>query len=163
MSSVSDDSASLRVPKHSVRVTVGLLGRKPRALDVFLAEHKSHAFSPQDVLDLLNEDATFLPGTAPNEKVWVTFNKNSVLWLAVPPTDNEELDLFDQRKQVHVEFVDGSHLAGELMYSPAEGRARVVDHLNNPGDFFHLFHEGDTYLVNKSFVLGISEAPIAKD
>lgn len=159
-----DDSSALRVPKQAVPVEMALAGEPPRTVEVFVAEHRAHAFRRQDVLDLLEHEHSFLPARDVADGAWVIFNKETVMWLAVAfaamapgDVDDEAEELFDYRKVVRVVLQGGSSLQGEVLYSLPSDRARVVDVLNVEGRFFRLWTPDRVFLVNKAFVLRVVE------
>src|SRR5713226_124544 len=102
----------LRVRKQNVMVDLALAGTQPRTVEVFLAEHQAHTFRRQHVLDLLEQEISFLPARDFASGVWENFNKDSLLWIRValgPLGDEEEGadELFDIQKRVRVELHGG--------------------------------------------------------
>ncbi|MFH2009568.1 MAG: hypothetical protein ABI333_23450 [bacterium] len=152
--------ASLKVPMRRVAIELHQPHREPRRLEVFVAEYHSRGGRPQDVLDLLEQDAAFLPGLDADTSQFQLFNKENVLWIAIEHSGRDltdELELADRHSAVRVELLDGILLEGELLYTPPSAKGRVVDFLNMPGRFFRLHQVGRALLVNKSFVLGLTE------
>jgi hypothetical protein len=157
----------LRLPKFPVAVELALSGRAVRTVEVFVAEHKDHAYSRQQLLDLLDAPAAFLPARDPTRGGVFLFNKETIVWVAISlsggalPVEEEpeaaEIQLFEVRQRVEVELIDGARLIGEILYTPPAEKARTVDHLNQASRFLRLWTVDRVYLINKSFVLGVAE------
>lgn len=158
----------LRVPKAKVVVELAFAGREPRTVEVFVAEHQAHAYRRQDVLDLLEHEHPFLPARDRDANEWVLFNKDTLLWVALPlftghsadTEDDEDEELYEQRKDVRIDLVGGGTLSGELLYSAPAEHSRAVDLLNQPGRFFRLWEPERVVLVNKLFVVGVVERKV---
>jgi hypothetical protein len=144
----------LRIPKRTVKVLLALDGHEPREAELFVAEQRPHDPRPEDVHGLLEEGGAFLP--ARDAGGAFLFARAAVAWLGLPLPDLEG-ELFDEQHEVRVELEGGAVLDGELLYSPPEGRGRVVDHLNAPGRFLRLFGPDRLYLVDKAHVLRVVE------
>jgi len=162
---MADSAKYLKVPTNRVTVELALHGGERRRVELFLAEHEAHAFRQQSLADLLEEDRMFLPAHAVAEDALVVFNKRSVAWLAIDQDeehDSEEIELFDEDHLVEIKMRDGTALAGEMQYSPPEGRSRLADHLNDGSQFVCLLGDKRTYFVNKAFVLWVRERQITE-
>lgn len=153
----------LRIRKKPFAVVLAFAGAAPRQAEIFLAEHKADEFRPQHVLDLLEEAQAFLPARDSATGKRETFNKDALLWIAVPlvPFGGEtaagEDELFEFRRTARVDLIAGEPIEGELLYSaPVEG-TRVVDHLNAAGRFLRLWEKERLYLINKAFVRSVVE------
>ena len=158
----------LRIPKIPVTVELALYGEAPRSVELYIAEHQADAFRRQQVLDLLETDALFLPAHDRAAGDWAILNKATVAWVAISLLDGELPveeaadyplgdEIFDVRRRVEVELSGGEVIAGELLYSPPRERSRLADHLNEGGRFFRLWNEDRVYLVNKQWVLRVRE------
>jgi hypothetical protein len=160
------ESEKLRVRKRPLEVELALEDRPPRRMKLFLAEHDSHGFQRQRVLDLLQTE-TFLPACDAESGEWQTFNSHAVLWIGMTlsSVDGEEAadELFEHRQRVRVELIGGTSLEGELLYSAPQEGPRVVDLLNRRERFIRLWTEDRVYLVNKVSVLSVIEDGHAKD
>jgi hypothetical protein len=161
---VADEA--LRVPKQAVEVELALAGiSAASAVEVFVAEHQAHAYRRQDVLDLLEHEAAFLPARDRRAQTSALFNKDAVVWVAVPiaaaraamADDEDEEELFDHHHHVRVELMGRDPLEGELLYSSPAEHARVADYLNEPGRFFRLWTTDRLYLVNRAYVIRVLE------
>jgi hypothetical protein len=160
------ESEKLRIRKQPLEVELALEDRPPRQMKLFLAEHDSHAFQRQRVLDLLQAE-TFLPACDAQSGECEIFNSRAVLWIGMPlsSVDGQEAgeELFEHRQCVRVEMTGGTSLQGELLYSALQDGSRVVDLLNRKERFFRLWTEDHVYLVNKDSVLSVVEDGQAKD
>jgi hypothetical protein len=154
------ESEKLRVRKQPLEVELALEDRPPRRMKLFLAEHDSHAFQRQRVLDLLQAE-TFLPACDAESGEWETFNSRAVLWIgiALSSVDGEEAadELFEHRQRVRVDLIGGTSLVGELLYSATHEGPRVVDLLNRKERFLRLWTEDRIVLVNKKMLLRVVE------
>ncbi len=150
----------LRVRKQPLEVELALEDRPPRRMKLFLAEHDSHTFQRQRVLDLLQAE-TFLPACDAESGEWETFNSRAVLWIGMPlsSVDGEEAadELFEHRQRVHIDLIGGTSLVGELLYSATQEGPRIVDLLNRKERFLRLWTEDRIVLVNKKMLLRVVE------
>ena len=150
-------SAPLRVRKDPFEVELALAGRAPRRVELYLAEHGSHGFSRQRVLDLLEQGNGFLPAVDVETGRWETFNANAVSWIGMS-RDSVEAEsagdeLFEHRKVVRLTLTGGVSLEGEVLYSAPDGEARLVDYLNRPERFLRIWNGEQVYIVRKETVV----------
>ncbi len=155
----------LRIPKKTLEVELTLFGATPRRVELFLAEHGSHDFNRQHVVDLLGEPGTFLPVRDLETGEWEVFNSRAVVWIGMSrlSAEAEGDELYDHRKPVCVALLGGGALEGEILYSAPEGAARLVDVLNRRERFFRLWGGHHVFLVNKDFVTRIVEASVVSE
>ena len=155
---------SLRVRKNTVEVELSFAGGPPRRVELFLAEHGWRGFSQQRVLDLLEQEDSFLPARDLETGRWETLNARAVVWIGVSRVEADAEspgdELFDYRKLVRVELDGCDALEGEILYSAPEGSARVVDVLNRRERFLSLWSGDRVFLVNKNSVLRVVEATV---
>ncbi len=152
----------LRVPKNALEVELALAGAAPRQVELFLAEHESHGFHRQGVLNLLvGQVGSFLPVRDLETGEWESFNSRAVAWIGISGAsiDAEESgdELFEQRRSVRVALAAGNWLEGEVLYSGPDGGSRLVDHLNRNERYFRLWRGDRVFLVNKEWVLRVVE------
>ena len=167
-------SAALRLPTVATRVELILPGRAPTAAEMFIAElpHQGRTAIALAVAALLESDAAFVPARDPSGAI-VLLGKPALAAVAIALHDpaaaldpSEDLDwdepsevrtLYDQRHDLEVELDRGPTLIGQLLYSSAAERPRVVDHLNQAGGFFQLWTRTTLYVVGKRHVVRIRE------
>ena len=151
----------LQVPKQSLEVELALAGAAPRRVELFLAEHGSHDFNRQHVLELLDQAGSFLPIRDLETGEWESFNSRAVVWVGIsgPSVDVEGSgdELFEHRRSVRVELAWGGSLDGEVLYSAPDAGPRLVDHLNRNEPYFRLWKAEQVFLVNKNWVLRVVE------
>jgi hypothetical protein len=151
----------LRVRKDPLEVELALVGRAPRQVEIYLAEHGAHDFVRQRVLDLIEKVDAFLPACDVESGQWETFNARSIVWIGIsrPTVDVEGSadELFEHRRDVHVSLAGGESLRGEVLYSAPDGESRLVDYLNRRDRFFRLWNGDRVFLVNKESVVRIVE------
>jgi hypothetical protein len=152
-------SAQLRIRKEPLSVELMLAGDLPRRVELFLAEHGSHDFNRQRVLDLLEEVDSFLPVRDLETGERESFNSRAVVWIGMSgasiDAEGSSDELFEHRRSVRVSLVGGASLEGEVLYSAPDGGSRLVDHLNRKERFFRLWNGERVFLVNKGSVLRV--------
>jgi len=149
----------LNVPKKTLEVELALFGASPRRVELFLAEHGSHDFNRQRVLELLEQ--AFLPGRDLETGEWESFNSRAVAWIgmsgsSIDPEGSGD-ELFEHRRSVRVALAAGDWLEGEVLYSAPDAGPRLVDHLNRKERYFRLWKADQVFLVNKEWVLRVVE------
>lgn len=148
-------------------VELGLSGQAARKVELFLGEHRHHAWHRQEVLDLLEGERQFLPCTEPGGGSATLVNRDHIVWLAMvaredwSPNDEDAPDLdllYDHRHHVSLRLGAGPAIDGALLHSAPSEHARLADHVNQPGVFLSV-HAGDrVILVRKSAVVEIVES-----
>ena len=163
---IHDEDQGFVVPRRPVRVELTLLGRATESATVYVAAIEGGAAERHAVLALLEQPPTFLPTQAASDRTPQLINKDQVTWLAIASdkasdagADDDDA-LFEYRHEVRVELCGGDMLVGELLYTLPPDHARVADYLNGPGRFFRLRTVDRLFLVNKSFVERVVEAPL---
>lgn len=163
---------SYRIPKIPVAVEINLGEGEIRWVEVFVAEHLDRSFRPQHVADLLASPQPFLPARQVGEERTALFHKDVAVWIriataagALPVEESAGgLDeLFEHKRAVTVELSTGESIAGDLLYSLPNDRARVIDYLNQESRFFRLFGAEYLYLVNKDRVVQVIETDGEKE
>jgi hypothetical protein len=150
----------LRVPKKTLEVDLALVGSAPRRVELFLAEHGSHDFDRQHVLELLDQDAGFLPIRDLETGGWEAVNSRAVVWVGIAGfsvDDGTGDELFEHRRPARVALTGGAWLEGEVLYSSADSGPRLVDHLNRRERYFRVWKSDQVFLVNKEWVLRVVE------
>ncbi len=155
------------VPRRRVAVELGLSGQAARQVEIFLGEHRHHAWHRQDVLDLLEGERQFIPCTERGSGEVTLVNRDHIVWLAMAasedrsPSDEETPDLdllYDHCHHVSLRLGMGTAIDGALLHSAPSDHARLADHVNQPGGFLSV-HAGDqVILVRKSAVIEIIES-----
>ena len=151
----------LRIRKQPLEVELALAGATPRRVELFLAEHGSHDFNRQRVLELLEQAGSFLPGRDLETGEWESFNSRAVVWIGMSGSsidaEGSGDELFEHRRSVRVALVAGDWLEGEVLYSAPDAGPRLVDHLNRNERYFRLWRGDQVFLVNKEWVLRVME------
>lgn len=158
-----EKAPQLKIRKQAVAVELAMASGEPRRVEVFVAEHRANEYRRQDVLDLLEHLQAFLPARDPATGRGEIFNKDALLWIALPlspfgsgPEDAPE-ELFEFRRPVRLDLLGGQSVSGELLYSAPAESTRPVDYVNEPGRFVRLWTKDFLYLINKAFVLRLVE------
>jgi len=151
----------LRIHKDPFEVELALVGATPRRVQLFLAEHGSHDFNRQRVLELVDAAGSFLPVRDLETGEWESLNSRAVVWIGMSGCSIEAEgsgdELFEHRRSVRVALAAGGWLEGEILYSAPDGGPRLVDHLNRSERFFRLWKADELFLVNKDWVLRVVE------
>jgi hypothetical protein len=150
----------LRIPKSPLEVELAFAGQAPRRIELYLAEHSSHDYSPERVLDLLEHSENFLPACDLESGEWESFNSRQVAWIGMPVESFDggtATELFEQRRWVQIFLAGGDVLRGELLYTSPDESSRVVDLMNRNERFFRLWTEDQVLLVNREAVVRILE------
>ncbi|HEY3172369.1 MAG TPA: hypothetical protein VGK86_07320 [Thermoanaerobaculia bacterium] len=151
----------LRIRKEPLEVELVLAGVPPRRVELFLAEHGSHDFNRQRVLELVDPAGSFLPVRDLETGEWESLNSRAVVWIGMSGSsidaEGSGDELFEHRRSVRVALVAGDWLEGEVLYSASDGGPRLVDHLNRNERYFRLWRGDRVFLVNKEWVLRVVE------
>ena len=159
--------SGLRVRKETIEVELVLSGAAPRRVEMFLAEHGSHGFSRESVLELLENGGCFLPVRDVESGTWEVINSRIFVWLEMSrnsaDSDDMDIDLYDHRRLVRVTLLGGVTLEGEILYSAPEGSARVLDVMNRRERILRLWSGDRVFLLNKEFVLRVVEGTVPRE
>ncbi len=124
----------------------------------------AHGQVLDDVAALLDEHESFVPIRAAGDVRLL--GKLAVQWIAVhrrpqqaEDDSSEVFTLYDRQHYVEVEMIAGHKLAGTLLDNAPTDRPRVVDHLNQTGQFVRLWTADEHYLINKAQILQVTEIP----
>lgn len=156
-------SESLRVPKRRIQAEIALIGRGTRKVELFLADVNPHIQRPERVSDLLEGEVTFLPAFEEGRPTLI--GRAAVAWVSVDngALDEAELELFAFRRDVSIEFMDGSAIGGELLYTAPSSNARVADYLNGAERCFRVWSTNRTFFVAKQHVARVLEVqPVSR-
>lgn len=157
--------STLRVRKETIEVELVLSGAAPRRVEMFLAEHGSHSFNRESVVELL-ESSCFLPVRDVESGTWEVINSRIFVWLEMSrnSADSDDMaDLYDHRRLVRVTLLGGATLDGEILYSAPEGSARVLDVMNRRERILRLWCGDRVFLLNKEFVLRVVEGTVTRE
>ncbi len=159
--------SALRVRKETIEVDLVLFGAAPRRVEMFLAEHGSHGFSRESVLELLDGPGSFLPVRDLESGTWEVINSRAFVSIGMSrlSADSEDgaVELYDHRKLVRVTLVGGGTLEGEILYSAPEDSARVVDVMNRRERILRLWSGDRVFLLNKEYVLRVVEGTVTRE
>lgn len=160
---MAEGDPTLRVPTQTVRVEVAFASATPRLVALFSPPGAVVRADRVRVAELLDRDPRFLPARDEETGGQVTLGIRAVAWIGVPLERSQEIlddeDLFEHRRDVQIELVDGALLEGELMYSAPASSTRVVDVLNTGRRFLPLWLADRVLFVNKSMVRRVTEIP----
>ncbi len=157
----------LNLPKLAVAIELAVHGHGACRVEVFVAMHVSSGYRPQHVLEVLESSESFLPTRPVGGERFTLVNKAAIVWVRIalahgelPVEESAEVvspTLFDVVHRVAVELSAGEVIEGHLMYSSPFGQARVIDYLNRTDRFVRLWTSEHLYLLNKAFVIGVTE------
>ena len=160
--------SALRIRKETIEVELVLSGAAPRRVEMFLAEHGSHGFSRESVLELLESPSSFSAGPRPRKRHvggHQLARCSCAIGMSRHSADADEvaIELYDHRKLVRVTLVGGGTLEGEILYSAPEGSARVVDVMNRRERILRLWSGDRVFLLNKEYVLRVVEGTVTRE
>ena len=140
----------LRVPKDVIHAELAIGSAAARRVELFIIAGRGLA-------EILEDDAPFFPVRDSAGSGGAIVNKTAIAWIAVAAGDGDDGELFSERRLLRVELTGGGTVEGELLYSPAEGRTRVVDQLNEGGRFVRLWSAEKVWFVNKQMISRVVE------
>jgi hypothetical protein len=146
---------ALAVPKRTAAVRILLDDGSEGAYALFLAGHASHRDGPEEVADLLEEGTRFLPVRDLGAGGIAFLRCDAIAVVEVDATTGGD-DPFalapTEQHEVEVRLRGGRTVRGFVAYVLPPDRARVLDHLNEPGAWLALHGEGVLRLVHKRHV-----------
>ena len=160
---MANTDTSLRIPKAPVAVDLALEGRTPRRAELFVPMGSATRPRYRFVLDLLEATESFFPARIQGGRSWLLVNHDRLVFVGVPLELDEDLlnaEFFEQHTHVHLEMVDGSCLAGDLLYSPPREHARVIDYLGDASRWLPLYQASRVLLVSKHHLVSVTEDPV---
>jgi hypothetical protein len=144
---------ALAVPKRTVEAEILLCDGSGGRFALFLAEHASRHEGPEELADLLEADGAFLPARdlATGR---IAFLRREAIALAAVSGGLDPFALAPAEQHALEARLAGGHtVRGVVAYVLPPDRARVLDHLNQPGAFFALHgDDGVVRLVAKRHV-----------
>jgi hypothetical protein len=151
-------SSQFHLATRVVAVDVNLGGKRHVRGDVFIHRLTASHGGEENVGDLMNDDAVFLPVRLRSpEKGTVLVAKAHVHYVTVPPLGRDARVAMEReaaaRLEVSVELEDDEVLRGVIFAELPQDRRRTLDFLNAAGNtFFVLVQEDNDCLVNRARV-----------
>jgi hypothetical protein len=152
---------SYRFNKRLVPAEIELCGRQAKVFHLFLGENSPSRFGPERPSDVLDGADPFFPAHDPETAEVVFLRRASVTRLSVPEAEEVEEyagytgDADPTRSRVELLLQGGSVANGDLSFVLPEGRRRLQDYLNRPGNCLTLLDGGRAHLVPKSQILEV--------
>ncbi|MFH0900609.1 MAG: hypothetical protein V2A73_08270, partial [Pseudomonadota bacterium] len=125
---------------------------------IVLDEHIQRRSRPQRLDDLLERPATFLEvGDLATGKPRL-LAKEALLWLRTQlEWDLAEEDLFSTNRRIAARLVDGTSIAGNVLYDTGTSDDSLCEFMNRQGHYFEVVQDSHIYFVHKKFVCWVSE------
>jgi hypothetical protein len=145
---MSDWGATQRVPAEVVLAKGGVL-----VGDLHLLARTAYPLAPESPLEMLNRAEPFFALTlAEGGAVFVSKTQVAILscW-GQTPLDPDRASAA-KLVALEVELADGTKYKGRSTFELPPSRARALDYVNGPGQFFILWTDDLTRYVNKSLV-----------
>ena len=122
--------------------------------DLHLLARTTYPPGPETPLEMLNRPEVFFALTLADGGVSFIAKAQVVVVschdpLAVPDPDRASVA---RDVELVVELHGGAEYRGHAIFELPPFRARALDYVNGPGDFFALWDDGLTRYINKSFV-----------
>jgi hypothetical protein len=147
-----------RVEKLRRAVHVVLTDGRRLDGDLFLAERTKARSSPEEPIDLLNEDAPFFPFFL-NEQEVLLVAKAQVSRVETAASDGEQGgDMPDGATAVEIALIDGATISGFVPLEKRGEQTRLLDFLNSYAKrFIPVFWGEQVCLVNRFLIASVSQ------
>ena len=145
-------NTDLRVEKRQQQVSLFMADGVVLEGVVYLAEYAMHHSGEQTVLDLLLEDDPFLPLKGSGGDVHLV-RKGMISHLRCAVSLDEQISYI--RKRVRISFLGNEQLQGTVAMNMPSHSARLKDYINTGNEFFPVFCDDHSYLVNRSLIRDI--------
>jgi len=142
-------SEHLKVEKQTQQVRLFMSDGVVFEGHVYLAQYAMHHAGEQTVLDLLIDTNPFLPMHNSNGE-FLLIQKGMICYLCCDVPMNDQIN-YTQR-QVKIAFPEDKSLTGTLKIDMPGHSLRLTDYINSGNDFFPLFAEDISYLVNRNLI-----------
>lgn len=139
----------LRVVKQQEQVGLFMADGTIFEGTVFLAQYAMHHSGKQRVLDLLLEADRFLPMKA-GDGTFHLICKGMISHVRCAVYLEEGLEYTE--RQVCISFLGNEQLQGTVKLDLPAYSARLTDYINTGNEFFPLFSNDHSYLVNRSLI-----------
>jgi len=144
---------ALAVPKRTVEAEVVLCDGSAGRFALFLSEHASRHEGPEELADLLEAGGTFLPARDLASGQIAFLRREAIALAALDGQADDPFALAPAEQHELVARIAGRVVRGVVAYVLPPDRARVLDHLNQPGAFLALHgDDGVVRLVAKRHV-----------
>ena len=147
-----------RVEKLRQAVSVVLVDGRRLDGDVFLSDHARARPTPEEPIDLLNEEAEFFPFFLDEQEV-LLLAKAHVTRMETFVTDGESLtDVPDGSMGVEITLIDGTAVSGFVPLEKRGDQTRLLDFLNSyTKRFLPVFWGDQVCLLNRSLIASVSQ------
>ena len=147
-----------RVEKLRQAVSVVLVDGRRLDGDVFLADHARARPTPEEPIDLLNEEADYFPFFL-NEQEVILLAKAHVSRVETFAGENEPVaEMPDGSMGVEITLVDGTAISGFVPLEKRGEQTRLLDFLNNyTKRFIPVFWGDQVCLLNRSLIASVSQ------
>ncbi|SHJ37293.1 hypothetical protein SAMN02745165_02224 [Malonomonas rubra DSM 5091] len=141
-----------RVEKREEQIRLFMADGFELSATVFLAQYAMFHSGEQTVLDLLLEEDPFLPAKSTDGEFHL-IRKRMLSHVCCPVVLDDALGYSE--RNVRICFPGGVELQGIVKMDLPSHAARLTDYINGGSEFFPLFAEGESYLVNRHLVRNI--------
>ncbi|HET9594921.1 MAG TPA: hypothetical protein VFP65_05025 [Anaeromyxobacteraceae bacterium] len=142
------------MPKRTVEAEIVLCDGSGGRFALFLSEHASRHEGPEEVADLLEADGAFLPARDLASGRIAFLRRDAIAVAALDGVAEDPFALAPaEQHALEARLPGGRTVRGVVSYVLPPDRARVLDHLNQPGAFLALHgDDGVVRLVAKRHV-----------
>jgi hypothetical protein len=145
----------LIVPKSLKQVTFWVHPEGQVLGYIYLRKHSAQHAGEELPLEALNRPEPFIVFKRETPPELRFYNRKSIIRVEYPGMDKQKTRAIRPLRCV-LQMMDGSLMNGTIEESLHPNRARLLDYLNNPDDMFIKLHmEGNTTLVNKSYIIHV--------
>jgi hypothetical protein len=145
----------LIVPKSLKQVTLWVHPGGRVLGYIYLRKHSAQHAGEELPLEALNRSEPFIVFKRETPPELRFYNRKSIIRVEYPGMDKQKTRAIRPLPCL-LQMMDGSLINGTIEESLHPNRARLLDYLNNPDDMFIKLHmDGDTTLVNKSYIIHV--------
>ena len=122
---------------------------------LYLRKHSTQHAGEELPLEALNHTEPFIVFKRTNPDELRFYNRKSIIRVEYSGLDKQKTRAI-RPLPCHLQMMDGSLISGTIEEPMHPNKARLLDYLNNPDDTFIKLHvDGNTVLVNKSYIIHV--------
>lgn len=143
----------LKVPKTLKQVSLWVHPEGRVIGAIFLRQHSVHHAGQEQPLEALNRPEPFIVVQRENPNELRFYNRKSLIRVEYEGKDTQVTTAI-KPLPCELHMMDGSLICGSIQEPLHPNQARLLDYLNKPDEgFVKLVVEGNTVLVNKSYII----------
>lgn len=145
----------LKVPKSLKQVTLWVHPEGQVPGYIYLRKHSALHAGEELPLEVLNRPEPFIVFKRESPEEMRFYNRKSIIRVEYTGLDKQKTRAI-RPLPCRLQMMDGSLISGTIEEPLHPNKARLLDYLNNPDDVFVKLHmEGNTALINKSYIIHV--------